>query len=199
MSNLGKQLSTIQNKKNANDIIYTPLPVAIKMMEMCNITPNMTVLDPCKGAGVFYDNLPECKKSFCEITEERDFFDWTEKVDLVIGNPPYSIWTKWIAHTVKITDKFCYIMNNFNFTDNRMRDIINAGFGITQIHLLKIDWWFSHQYLVVFERNKPSIISFGLSRVLCDICGKRCDRGLKGNSANVCVPKKSKKPSTSMI
>ena len=199
MSNLGKQLSTIQNKKNANDVIYTPLPVAIKMMEMCDITPHMTVLDPCKGTGVFYDNLPECKKSFCEITEGRDFFDWTEKVDLIIGNPPYSIWTKWMAHTVKITDKFCYIMNNFNFTDNRMRDIINAGFGITQIHLLKIDWWFSHQYLVVFERNKPSIISFGLRRVLCDICGKRCDRGLNGNSANVCVPKKSKKPSASMV
>jgi len=51
--------------KNMNDVIYTPLNVAKKMIELCEITSNMTVLDPSKGGDVFYDNLPDyCIKDY---------------------------------------------------------------------------------------------------------------------------------------
>jgi hypothetical protein len=127
-------------KTSPNDIIYTPKPVALKMIEMCDIKPDMKVLDCSRGGGIFYDNLPECDKDWCEITEGRDFFEYNNRVDLIIGNPPFSLWNKWIEHTMKLTNKFCYIMGCFNFTDKRLRNIIDAGYGITQLHLLKIDW-----------------------------------------------------------
>jgi hypothetical protein len=171
---LGKKQQSKEYKASPNDVIYTPKLVAMKMIEMSNITPNMKVLDPSKGGGVFYDNLPECKKDWCEIVEGKDFFQYNEKVDLILGNPPYSIWDKWIEHTIKITDKFCYIMGVFNFTDMRVRNIINAGFGLTALHLLKIDWWFSPSYLVIFERGKQSIISVEEKRIVCAKCNKRC-------------------------
>lgn len=177
----------IKNRTSANDIIYTPKPVAIKMINMCDITKNMTVLDPCRGGSIFYDNIPECKKDYCEIEEGKDFFDYNKRVDLIIGNPPYSLWDKWIQHTMELTDKFCYILGCFNFTDKRLRDIINNGYGVTKFHLLKIDWWFSPSYLILFEKNKPSIITVEDKCILCDICEKRCKRGRNGNSHNTCT------------
>jgi hypothetical protein len=174
-------------KTNSNDIIYTPRPVALKMIEMCNISPNMRILDPSKGAGIFYDNIQCNNKDYCEITEDKDFFKCNDRYDLIIGNPPFSLWDKWIEHTMLLTDKFCYILGCFNFTDARIRKIISNGYGITHLHLLKIDWWFSPSYIVIFEKNKPSIITVESKCILCDICNGRCKRGRTGNPHNTCT------------
>jgi hypothetical protein len=93
---------------------------------------------------------------------------------------------------MELTDKFCYIMGCFNFTDKRLREIMEGGFGITQLHLLKIDWWYSPSYLVIFERGKPSIISVSNKPICCDICNGRCKRGRGGVGMNECVPIKKK-------
>ena len=149
-------MKNIKNREKPNDKFYTPEPVAIKMINMCNILDGESVLDPSKGKGVFYNNFPlNCNKSYCEIEEDLDFFNFNNRVDWVIGNPPYSLWSKWLEHTMKITDKFCYIFGGFNFTDTRIRSILNNGYGITAFHLLKIDWWLSSSFVVVFEKNKP--------------------------------------------
>ncbi len=179
-------------KRNKNDIYYTPLPVAIKMINMCDIQPYMKVLDPSYGQGVFYNNLPICKKSFCEIEMNKDFFNETERYDLIIGNPPYSLWSKWLEHTMKLTDKFCYIFGVMNLTSPRLKQIIDNGYGITKIHLVAIEWWFSASYLIICEKNKPSIISVEPKRIYCDICNQsKCKRGKNGNCVNLCTIKNS--------
>lgn len=167
---------------NPNDVIYTPKPVAMSMIEACNIKPNMKVLDPSKGGGVFYDNLPKCNKDYCEITENKDFFNYKEKVDLVIGNPPYSMWDKWIEHTMTITNKFCYIWGVFNFTPKRLQNIQKKGWSITYFELTKVDWWFSSSFIVIFEKNeyiKTHIVDIKVKneRAYCEICNRRCNRG----------------------
>ena len=80
---LNKVSNSIKNRSTKNDVIYTPKPIALKMISMCNITPDMKVLDPSKGKGVFFDNLPKCNKDWCEITDNKDFFKYNERVDLV--------------------------------------------------------------------------------------------------------------------
>jgi hypothetical protein len=178
-------------KARKNDLVYTPLPVVKMAIEMCDITPEMTVLDPCRGAGVFYNNLPECKKDWCEITENVDFFERTERVDLIIGNPPFSIWNKWLEKTISLTDKFCYIMGVMNLTVARLNKLYKAGYGITRYKLIKIDWWFCNTIIVLFEKNKPSIIEIGPELIYCDICNMRCKRGRGGRPLNECayIPK----------
>ena len=177
-------------RKKANDKIYTPKPVALKMIEMCDLKEGDLVLDPSYGGGVFYDNLPEyVNKYWCEIEKGKDFFEYDKRVDCIIGNPPYSLWDKWLEHTVKIADKFCYIFGILNLTNIRLRKIIDNGYGITKIHLINIDWWFGHYYLIVFEKNKPSIMSVEPTKILCDICGEKCNRGRAGNSFNQCTNK----------
>eukprot|EP00732_Lithocolla_globosa_P001561 Lithocolla_globosa_v1_NODE_799_length_3265_cov_5.501246.p3 type:complete len:121 gc:universal NODE_799_length_3265_cov_5.501246:1649-2011(+) len=106
-------------------------------------------------------------------------FDW------IIGNPPYSIWDKWIDKTIQLTNNFCYIFSFMNFTEKRIDRIQKAGFGLTKMHILKVDWWMSQSIIAVFERGKPSIISVSPVTVRCE-CGKRCKRGREGQSMNYC-------------
>ena len=188
MMQCGKQVKKI----NLNDTVYTPPEVAKSIIDMCDILPHHTVLDPCLGGGVFYNQLPECQKEYCEIDQGLDFFKCEKRFDLIVGNPPYSLWNEWIEHTMKLTDKFCYIFGCFNFTDKRIRDVMDKGYGITKFHLLKIDWWYSPSFVVLFEKNKPSIITVSPKTHMCEVCHKRCKRGRCKNSPNECTAAKDK-------
>ena len=178
---MAKIVRDIQKRKTANDVVLTPKKLAIDMINLCNIDPTDTVLDCSLGKGIFYNNFPQCDKDWCEIEKGRDFFEYTKgkKYDWVIGNPPYSLWDKWLKHTCKITDKFCYIFGVYNLTPPRVDEIIKEGFGITSITLCKVDWWFSPSFVVIFEKNKPSCVNVIRDRYVCDICEKRCKRGQK--------------------
>ena len=46
------------------------------------------VLEPCKGEGAFLQYLPE-NSDWCEIAEGRNYYDYNEKVDWIVTNPPY--------------------------------------------------------------------------------------------------------------
>tara|TARA_R110000824_G_scaffold63420_1_gene166794 strand:- start:112 stop:711 length:600 start_codon:yes stop_codon:yes gene_type:complete len=178
MSNIVKNIGL---RQKANDVIYTPKPVAKLMIDLCDIQLDDKVLDCSKGGGVFYDNFPECIKDYCEITEDKDFFKYDKPVDIIVGNPPYSLWSKWLQHTIKLNPmKFCYIFGVYNFTTFRLQNIYDAGYIVKKLHFLKVDWWFSPSFIVVFEKgeeNKDSLFSFSGKRIMCENCGKRCMRG----------------------
>tara|TARA_R110000744_G_scaffold176298_1_gene295182 strand:+ start:11355 stop:11948 length:594 start_codon:yes stop_codon:yes gene_type:complete len=176
---MNKINNEIKYRQNANDVIYTPKPVAEVMIKMCNIQSDDKVLDCSKGGGVFYDNLPECDKSYCEITEDIDYFEATGKYNLIIGNPPYSLWSKWLDKTTELTDKFCYIFGVMNLTRARLKRIYDKGYVIKKFHILQVDYWFSMSFAVLFEKGEPneSVIDFTGKIFFCDICGKRCMRG----------------------
>ena len=178
-SNKVNNLNNIKLRQKPNDVIYTPKPVAEVMIKMCNIQSDDKVLDCSKGGGVFYDNLPECDKSYCEITEDIDYFEATGKYDLIIGNPPYSLWSKWLDKTTELTDKFCYIFGVMNLTRARLKRIYDKGYVIKKFHILQVDYWFSMSFAVLFEKGEPneSVIDFTGKIFFCDICGKRCMRG----------------------
>ena len=175
---MSKIANGIKNRETANDVIYTPKPLAELMIELCDIQQVDKVLDPSRGGGVFYNNLPECNKDYCEITEDKDFFKYDKEVDIIVGNPPYSLWTKWLEHTIKLNpNKFCYIFGQMNLTTPRLKQIEKGGYKMTKIHLCKVWWWFGHSFVCVFEKtNKNSIMSYS-ECFYCDICDKGCKRG----------------------
>ena len=188
-SNKVNNLNNIKLRQKPNDVIYTPKPVAEIMIKICNIQPNDTVLDPSKGGGVFFNNFPECDKSYCEITEDIDFFEETAKYDLIIGNPPYSLWTKWLDHTIKLNpNKFCYIFGIMNLTRARLKRIYDKGYVIKKFHILEVEYWFGCSFVVLFEKGEPyeSVIDFTGEFFNCDICNKNCGRGHKNKSFNKC-------------
>ena len=182
-----KFCNKIMNRQKPTDVIFTPPSVAKKMIEMCDIKEGDKVLDPSKGEGVFYNNFPSnCKKDWCEITEGIDFFENNKHYDWIIGNPPYSLWTKWINHTINKCDNFCYIFGIMNFNPSRIHKILEAGFKITALHILQVDWWFSNSFIVLFRKDaEKSIISLNPKRILCEYCGNRCGRGRKNKETGL--------------
>ena len=159
-NNLGR-IRMMKERKEPNDVFETPLPVALKLIQMADIQPTDRVLDPCCGTGIFYNNIPECIKEWCEITNGRDFYEFKEKVDIVIGNPPFSQWNQWIKHTVDLQPrKIAYVMGCLNLTPKRMDFLKENGYHLSALHIVTIKGWFGNTFLCVFEKHVQPIITF---------------------------------------
>lgn len=129
----GKGLITGNDK---NDKIYTPLHVAKQVIDTFGLYGK--VLDPFMGGGAFYDQLPNyVQKDWCEIDKGRDFFDYTNKVDWIISNPPYSILDEVLEHSFEIADNVVYLvpLSKIFTSLKRIRGILKYG-NIREIHIL---------------------------------------------------------------
>lgn len=105
------------------DVVYTPGWVVTDML--AHFRPSGRILDPCRGKGAFTDQLP-ADTAWCEITNGRDFFDWHEPVDWVLGNPPYSLTRKWFRHSYGVAENLLYLVP--------LRNVF-SGYGfIREIH-----------------------------------------------------------------
>jgi len=116
-----------------SDKVYTPVDVAKKIIE--HFKPEGKVLDPSKGPGAFYNNFPEnCEKYYCEIDEGIDFFEFNEKVDWIISNPPYSVFSNWLKHSFEIADNVVYLFPLYLLSTsfNKTSYVANYG-GITEL------------------------------------------------------------------
>ena len=125
---------SIVPKKNKaeDDIVMTPEWLAKRVIDSLPIKGK--VLDPCRGLGAFYNQLPG-DKYYCELSEGLNFFDWKDKVDWVVTNPPWSIYRKFTQHAYEIADNVCFLVtiNHDLGLRARLRDMDEAGFGIRQI------------------------------------------------------------------
>ena len=91
------------------------------------------MLDPSKGDGSFYDQLEGCK-DWCEISEGKDFFEYTKKVDWIITNPPWSLMRKFLQHGMDLADNIVYLTTfNHYTTKARLRDMYESGFGLKEV------------------------------------------------------------------
>jgi len=101
-----------------NDNVQTPVHIAKKIIDIFYVelyrnfhNSELKVLDPFKGLGAFYNNFPiHTNNLWCEIKEGKDFFDFHEKVDWIISNPPYSIFDKVLDHSFEIADNVVYLV-----------------------------------------------------------------------------------------
>jgi hypothetical protein len=73
--------------------------------------PTGEILDPCRGENKVFHNILNC--DWAEITEDVDFFKVKKNYDWIIGNPPYSIFNKWIKHSYNIADNIVYLLPTF--------------------------------------------------------------------------------------
>ena len=71
--------------------MFTPLDISKDIISNMPIQETDIVLEPFKGEGSFYNQFPKCNKCYCEKDENIDFFNWQDKVDWIISNPPFKI------------------------------------------------------------------------------------------------------------
>lgn len=103
------------------DRVMTPAWVAHDLVRF--FAPHGVTLEPCRGDGAIYDALPE-QREWCEITEGRDFFDWTTRVDWIVTNPPYSQTRAFMRHAFAVSNDVVLLVP--------MRNIV-SGYGTVRL------------------------------------------------------------------
>lgn len=186
-----KIMNSIQSRKNPNDKIYTPSKVVDIMLDFCDYKEGQLVLEPARGLGAIYDKLKK-PKDYCEIEEDKDFFNYEKKVDLIITNPPYSILDKFLNHTYTLCNKFCFLIGSYSLTPKRIQTMNSNGFYITKMLLTQIPSWFQRSYIIVCEKldKEPNNIIFKSINLgnKCLYCGCPCG-GMRGKNIKHCKRK----------
>jgi len=113
------------------DIVYTPDFVSKNIID--SLSPLGLCLDPCKGDGAFYKYLPE-NSDYCELTEGKDFFNYSKQVDWVIGNPPYSIFEQFLQKSFEISQNVSFLVpTNKIFQRQLIMEMITKFGGVKSI------------------------------------------------------------------
>ena len=127
---MGKSLT----QKNGNDRIMTPIYLCKKIVE--HFKPTGKILEPCSGTGNFLKVLP-ANTDWCEIDKGKDFFDYNNKVDWIITNPPYSKYRAFLNKSMEIANNIVFLqLINAIWYKARLRDMFSHNFGIKEIFLL---------------------------------------------------------------
>lgn len=151
----------IKARENAKDIFITPLDLAKKHIDMIEYKQNDKWLDPCKNNGSYYNQIPSDNKDWCEVLDNKDFFTYDGKPDIIIQNPPYSIIDKWIKKNIELNPRVISLLIGVgNLTARRVEMLEDAGYGLTKMKILKVFRWYGMSVCVVFEKNKQSIIEY---------------------------------------
>jgi len=152
---------------------YTPMRVAKWCVNHMKIPAGAITLDPARGAGAFYDLLPEPRR-WCELDEGRDFFDHMERVDYIVTNPPFAkliggkkrplLWP-WIAHCLRLAGKGVgLLMQAPRFTNlltpSRLDAMQAANFPITSISLLEVPIWAGRYAWVEWRKGGKWCLDF---------------------------------------
>lgn len=171
----------IQTRQKPNDIVFTPQKIVDIMVD--DIDENMSILDPCSGNDIFYNSFKNNEKYKCEIEKGTDFFEFNTPVDLIYGNPPYSILTKWLEHSFKTaTKKIKYIIGMYSLTPVRLELANKYGWSVSSLILTQVPTWFQRSYIVTFEKKEcNNMIEFKFINLgnRCLYCNYPCGGGKK--------------------
>lgn len=153
--------------KGGNDEVFTPIELARFCIDRCYIKPTDKVLEPCCGDGVFLNilNARGFSTDWCEINKGRDFFQYTDKVDWIITNPPFSKYREFMLHSMKLANKIGMLVPFTNVvTKARLRDLEENGFWFNEVHLVSTPKSFPQSgfqlVFVIFERTEYKMTEF---------------------------------------
>src|SRR5690606_34825291 len=93
--------------------------------------PYGKILEPCSGSGNFSKTLSNYGTVVTtEIKDGKDFFDFTEKVDWIVTNPPWSQYRKFLNHAMTLSNQIVFVatLNHVIALKARNKDMIQNGF-----------------------------------------------------------------------
>ena len=162
-------LNIIKNRKVKNDVFFTPQTVVdihLKIVQPL-VDENDIILDPFYGQGAYYNSYSKYfnknnKFDYTEITLNKDFYDYNEKIDVIVSNPPFSQFNKVIDHCIKLKPHtISLIFGILNISARRMSVFNKAGYFIYSYHLVNVKGWFGNSILITFTNKvKSNCISF---------------------------------------
>ena len=145
-----------------SNLYYTSNKMAADLIALLNLDPGVSVLDAGSGDKVWFDNLPlGCQRFECELERGGDFFEWTDPVDWVVGNPPFrdgpdgkNLFPAWLEQCAKISQKgFALLINDKCFsaiTPLRLDKLVKAGFSLAHMRVVSDHRWRGRYFFLVW-------------------------------------------------
>ena len=153
--------TSIKKREIPNDIFITPIQLAKINIDMIEYNIEDIWYDPFKNNGSYYNQFPNDNKKWSEILENKDFFQFNEKIDIICSNPPYSIIDKVLEKSVELKPRvISYLIGINNLTPKRMEYMESKGYYIIKLHICKVFKWYGMSVIVLWEKDKKSIINF---------------------------------------
>ncbi len=133
---MGNKLTPGTNKAE-KDRVMTPDDLAVRVVKHFRSQTSGVVLEPCAGMGAFVRALNAEGITPIELELERgqDFFNFHDKVDWIITNPPWSKVRAFSKHAYEVADNIVFLLpvpSGFGLT-RRWLNMVEAGFGIKEI------------------------------------------------------------------
>jgi hypothetical protein len=163
---LSKRLVDIQQKRTkSNDVYYTPESLVRIHLAFIKAQPGERILEPFAGQDAYFKLFPEyfkeCKYFWTEIERGRDFFNWNAPVDIIVSNPPFSKIKQVLEKSVSLSPRIIsYLIGHMNLTTSRLEFMNKHNYGLVGIHFANVRQWFGGSVILVFEKDKPNIVSY---------------------------------------
>jgi len=158
------------NKKAGMDENYsmkfnTPKQLVEDLLKLIPFEKEDFVLDAGSGRNkVWFNCIPTTNKDECELEEGKDFYDYKNQVDWVVGNPPFPEFIGFLFKSAEICRKgFGFLTNHSRInqiTPKRLDDLKAKGFHLSRIHIYGVKMWFGRYYFLLFTKKPNDCISF---------------------------------------
>jgi hypothetical protein len=125
-------------------------------------------MEPCKGKGAFYDNLPNnVKKLYCEINEGSDYLENKQIVDVTLSNPPFvprKLFWDFMVKAMETTRREIYWLLNLIslnvFTPKRLNEMKIKGWFLNSFHIVNDKRWFGRYVWVKISKEDNQIFTW---------------------------------------
>jgi len=153
-----------------NDIYFahqTPVELAKLLIKKITLEEGDVILEPFKGEGSFYDNLPSnVVKDWTEIEDGRCYTSYESECDWVITNPPYRLETGtkrinsfWIIlnhFSDKVRKGMAFLINEKCFsalTPKRIKILNDKGVYLHKIVTCSVKKWYGRYFFLIFKKE----------------------------------------------
>lgn len=148
----------------------TPEELAIKLINKVELIEGDSVLEPFKGEGAFYNNLPDkVVKYYTEIEEGLDYKDFIDTVDWVISNPPFrletgnervnSFYYLIDYYSSRVNKGIAFLGNDYclsTLTPKRLKQLEGKNIYLHNITVCNIKKWRGRYFFLIFKKNQIS-------------------------------------------
>lgn len=151
----------------------TPNELCKQLIKKIDLLEGDSILEPFKGEGAFYNNLPDnCIKYYTEIEEGLCYTSFNNNVDWVISNPPFKLEIKENKKTnsfyylleyysKRVNKGVCFLGNDYCFgtlTPKRLKKLEENKLFLHKIIVCDIKKWRGRYFFLIFKKNEPSLL-----------------------------------------
>lgn len=142
-------------------IAFTKPTMAKYLISCIDFRPGDVVMEPCRGPGAFYDNLPShVSPQWCEINEGRDYLKYQGSVDITLSNPPFvprKLFWAFHQKAMETTDREIWWLINFSslnvFTPKRLQEMKDKQWFLPKCWIVGDKRWYGRYCWLKIGRN----------------------------------------------